>query len=220
MSTVSTGPGPLPGGWDDPSLDGASGGGRHAATDGATTGVTRGVTSGVTSDEVSFDPEPTLAHPIATQPSTVEAAHHGTTAEVVTCPECGTRSEVALNRRRSQDFCPRCDYPLFWTPSTIISDSDAADHASLRRLPGTAGRVTVASRTCPHCSESNQLTALTCVRCGGLMDPPQPAPVFVEPAPAPVVEPEPEPRRTPWWMWVGGVLTLLVLIALIAYLVG
>jgi hypothetical protein len=206
VSTVSTGPGPHAGGGDDApgGPGGAHGGGRHAAP----------------GEEVFFDPEPTTAQPIASQPAAVEAAHHGTTDEVVTCPECGTRSEVALNRRRSQDFCARCDYPLFWTPSTILSDSDAADQASLRRLPGTAGRVTVASRTCPHCAESNALTALTCVRCGGLMDPPEPEPVFVAPAPAPAVEPEPEPRRTPWWMWAGGVLTLLVLIALIVYLVG
>ncbi|MXG88817.1 hypothetical protein [Nocardioides flavescens] len=203
---MSTGPGPLSGGWDDQSGDAR--GGRHAASGDAV------------HDEVTFDPEPTQAQPIAVQPAAVEAAHHGSTDEVVTCPECGTRSQVALNRRRSQDFCPRCDYPLFWTPSTILTDGDAADQASLRRLPGTAGRVTVASRTCPHCSESNQLTALTCVRCGGLMDPPAPEPVFVAPTPAPVVEPEPEPRRTPWWMWIGGVLTLLVLIALIVYLVG
>ncbi len=137
--------------------------------------------------------------------------------EQVTCPECGTVSVVALTRRESTDFCPQCDYPLFWTPSKVVLDSASTSAESLRRLPGTAGRVTVGSLPCPHCAEGNLITAEICVRCGGLMDPPEPEPVVVA-APPPAPEPEPAPR-TPLWVWVLGGATLLVLIALVSYLV-
>src|SRR3954470_24504042 len=65
--------------------------------------------------------------------------------EVITCPECGTSAQVTLNRRDSVDFCRTCDYPLFWTPSKVIRDPADNNDESLRRLPGTVGRATVAS---------------------------------------------------------------------------
>jgi hypothetical protein len=165
--------------------------------------------------EVTFDPDPTIAQPVSTEPSPTErgADQH----QVVTCPECGTQARVALNRRRSEDFCPRCDFPLFWTPSQIVSGGTTPEESGLRRLPGTAGRVTVASRACPHCAESNQVSALTCVRCGGLMDPPEPVVPVAAPAPPPPA-PEPEPRRTPWWVWAGLGLTLALLVVVILVL--
>src|SRR4051794_15838214 len=99
----------------------------------------------------------------------------------VTCPECGTRASVALTRRESTDFCTRCDFPLFWTPQTIQIGDRATAQESLRRLPGTAGKVTVASTACPHCGEANPLIAETCARCG--------LPMVLAPAPPPAPEP-------------------------------
>ncbi|CAN5613781.1 hypothetical protein BH11ACT8_BH11ACT8_21060 [soil metagenome] len=142
--------------------------------------------------------------------------------DVVACPACHTSREVAVNRRHSTDFCPEpgCDYPLFWTPSVIAIGPGDAEADSLRRRPGTDGRVTVASRPCPHCDEANLLDALVCLRCGLSMTlmapPPVPEPVYV-PAPAPV-EPEPE-RRTPFWVWVVLFLTTLLAIGLIVWAV-
>ena len=102
--------------------------------------------------------------------------------EFITCPECGTTASVTLNRRDSVDFCRTCDYPLFWTPSQIVRDPSDSSDESLRRLPGTVGRATVASLACPFCYEPNALSAQTCVRCGKPMHPvaeTAPAPVYV-----------------------------------------
>lgn len=143
------------------------------------------------------------------------ATSHAVPDEQVTCPECGTVAMVALTRRESTDFCVQCDYPLFWTPSKVVLDTGASETDSLRRLPGTAGRVTVGSLACPHCTESNLLDAEVCTRCGGLMHPPAPEPVVVAPPPPP--PPAPEPARTPWWVWALGGVTLLLLVALVVF---
>src|SRR6185312_7518191 len=79
---------------------------------------------------------------------TVAAAMPPALAETITCPECGTIAQVTLNRRESIDFCRNCDYPLFWTPSKVVRDSSDTGDESLRRLPGQAGRATVASLPC------------------------------------------------------------------------
>lgn len=134
-------------------------------------------------------------------------------AETVTCPECGTRATVALTRREAGDFCARCDFPLFWTPSTIqLGDRDTATD-TLRRLPGTGGRVTVASAACPHCNEANPLSAVVCVRCGlpMVVEEAPPAPVPVAPPPAP--QPPPEQRSLLWlWLVLGATAAVAVLL--------
>lgn len=136
--------------------------------------------------------------------------------ESVTCPECGHVAEVTLNKRDSVDFCPQCDFPLFWTPAQIVLGDGARADESLRRLPGTGGRVTVASVPCPHCSESNSLSAITCVRCGLPMalapEPPPPPPPA--PAPAPVVVPQ---QGVPLWLWVLLGITAAMVLALVVW---
>ncbi|WP_167736585.1 hypothetical protein [Nocardioides sp. 1609] len=139
----------------------------------------------------------------------------------VTCPECGAVAEITVNRRESHDFCPRCDFPLFWTPAQLVlSDAESATQA-LRRLPGTGGRVTVGSLACPHCAEANPITGSLCLRCGGDLHPvapppaPAPAPVVVAPPP-PAAEPE---RSIPLWWWVLGTITVFLLVAVVVVLV-
>jgi hypothetical protein len=142
-------------------------------------------------------------------------------AQLVTCPECGTTAMVSLSHREAADFCRTCDYPLFWTPSQVQYDRSDGGAESLRRLPGTVGRATVASLACPHCAEPNAVTAITCVRCGQLLHPVQPPPpppeVYVPPPPTPMpVEPE---HSVPWWVWaliVIGLAALIVLVVLIS----
>ncbi|MGX7681842.1 hypothetical protein ACSMXN_23415 [Jatrophihabitans sp. DSM 45814] len=142
-------------------------------------------------------------------------------AQHLVCPECGTSAMVTVNRRESMDFCRKCDYPLFWVPSRVELDrSSTTATESLRRLPGTAGRATVASVPCPHCAEPNTVTAQTCVRCGQPMivvapPTPPPTPVYRAPEPEPVVEIYEKP--TPWWVWVLLFGTLAVIAALVAY---
>jgi len=152
-------------------------------------------------------------------PSTTAAVLPPPATEVITCPECGTTAQVTLNRRESVDFCRNCDYPLFWTPSKILRGLSDSTDESLRRLPGQAGRVTVASLPCPFCYEPNALSAQTCIRCHRPMhpveEPPPPAPVYVPP-PAPVVVEE--PSKVAWWVWAllalgaAALITLVVLI--------
>ncbi|WP_372728642.1 hypothetical protein [Nocardioides sp.] len=161
-------------------------------------------------DDTSGAPTPTTATPVneaASQP------------ERVVCPECGAVAMVSLNRRQSADFCARCDYPLFWTPTEIVRGEGDLDDMALRRLPGTVGRVSVASAACPHCAEANQISAEVCVRCGG--------PMTVEPTvAAPVVAPPPAPEEPavlapmPAWMWATIGLVLALLVWLILYLIG
>jgi hypothetical protein len=138
--------------------------------------------------------------------------------EQVTCPECGTVAMVTLTRREAADFCRNCDYPLFWTPSIIMLDRSGLSDDSLRRLPGTVGRVAVAHLTCPHCAEPNQLTAVDCIRCGRPLRPvhyePPPLPTYVAPPP----EPEPEPERgIPWWVWVSIALMVITVTLVLLY---
>jgi hypothetical protein len=178
------------------------------------------------------EPAPALDTPTETIPAVVDAPTEHTEpmsaippavpddTETVTCPECGTAAVVTLNRRESRDFCRTCDYPLFWTPSAVLRDTSTltADD-SLRRLPGTVGRATVASLRCPHCSEPNTLTAVTCIRCGQPMhpvaEPPPPEPVYIAPPPLPEPEPEPE-HHVAWWVWallaLGAAATIVLIV--------
>lgn len=143
--------------------------------------------------------------------------------ELVTCPSCQQSSWIHTRRRLSTDFCPRCDFPLFWARGRVLRDEGDADGSSIRRLPGTAGVVTVVTRPCPECAEPNPLAAVTCLRCGALMDPPPPAPpapaalpvLAPEPEPEPAPEPEPEPDQS----WVVAVVLVFALCALLFGLV-
>jgi hypothetical protein len=155
----------------------------------------------------------TVATPVLA--TTTAATMPPPATEFITCPECGTTASVTLNRRDSVDFCRTCDYPLFWTPSKIIRDPSDSSDESLRRLPGTVGRATVASLACPFCYEPNGLSAQTCVRCGKPMHP------VVEIAPQPVYVPPPAPElpapkaKVGWWVWAMLALTAVALIGLV-----
>lgn len=165
---------------------------------------------------------PTEPMPGPAHDSTVVVTDDNAARREVTCPECGTVATITVNRREAEDFCRRCDFPLFWTPAAIVLDTSSSSASeALRRLPGTAGRVSVGKIACPHCAESNPATSTHCLRCHGdlhpVVPPPPPAPVALA-APEPPA-PAPEPRRTPWWVWAGLALTVAVFIALIVYLI-
>ncbi len=142
-----------------------------------------------------------------------------TAIELVTCPECGLAATVDLTRRNATDFCRNCDYPLFWARGTVIPPFGDETSASLRRLPGTAGRAQRPSVPCPTCGEPNLPNAEYCIRCSGpmvLVEAPAPEPI-PEPAPKPEpewVEPEDEPLPERNW-WLIGILCFCVLAILI-----
>jgi len=129
----------------------------------------------------------------------------------VTCPGCGTVTYLDSLRRHAEEFCRTCDYPLFWSrDAAVLAGGDAVgEGAGLRRLPGTAGRVTLASTTCWACDEPNLALAELCVRCGVDLSGPPPEP---EPEPEPEPDDEPWPDPEPWQEpEVGNLLVWLVL---------
>jgi len=161
--------------------------------------------------------------PLSSSPAVVPPAvaqqPSGSTGETITCPECGELSLIVPGKRRSEDFCRRCDFPLFWARSAIVMPSGESTGASLRRLPGTVGRADTAALDCPHCGEPNSPAAVLCVRCGKDMHPIAPPPPVVLVAPPPPPEPEPEPEAEfPWW-WVLVICLCLLLITVIVAIV-
>jgi hypothetical protein len=139
----------------------------------------------------------------------------------ITCPSCGHRSELVAIRRSSEEFCPQCDYPLFWAASAIPATTPGANSdTTLRRLPGAGGRQRVGSKVCPSCGELNPLGQTHCLRCTSELDPKPPPPpppiVIVPPPPPPAVVVIPEPIGKPWWWWpAAAVLALAILIPIL-----
>ena len=133
----------------------------------------------------------------------------------VTCPDCGTHSEIMSGRRDAGDFCRSCDFPLFWSGAAIaVRATDEESDDALRRLPGTSGKGASYSVPCPTCGELNLPTAWVCLRCAGSMTPPPPPVPAPVPQPVPAPAPEPaapiveEPPRFRWWLLVAAALAL------------
>jgi hypothetical protein len=138
----------------------------------------------------------------------------------ITCPECGATATVGTGRRTAGDFCPSCDYPLFWARPRAIHGPETRVDDALRRAPGASGAVLPSSLACPECAELNVPSAVRCVRCGALMQPPPPVPEPPPPAPVVVVQPPlpPEPcGHPPTWLVV--LLTCAVVVPLTLLLV-
>ncbi|GAA1621631.1 hypothetical protein [Georgenia ruanii] len=134
----------------------------------------------------------------------------GASEATLACPECGTVTTVNLARRSATDFCPGCDYPLFWArPEHPVGEATPAGEDARRRLPGAYGTTVLATAPCPVCAELNLPAAEVCVRCGSSMEPPVPPAPMPMPMPEPVVvvvppPPLPAPERLfPWWWLVA-----------------
>ena len=104
----------------------------------------------------------------------------------------------------------------------MVGRSDGVDgDTGLRRLPGAAGRVAIATIDCWACREPNLLAAVVCVRCGADLSgpPPPPEPEPLPPAPVVVEAPPPPPPKPSIWPWVVlGVLFVLGLVLLLVLL--
>lgn len=141
----------------------------------------------------------------------------------ITCPSCGTVSHFKELTRDAAAFCRTCDYPLFWVRPPRLEGEDAGGEEGLRRLPGTVGRVSLATLDCPVCTEPNLVSATLCIRCGADLHPAPPT-VVLPPPPEPQPLPEPEPEPVPpakrlLWPWillavlaVAAIITLVVLL--------
>lgn len=138
----------------------------------------------------------------------------------LTCPDCGAAMTTAPGRRSSVDFCPECDFPMFWArPSDLVTATDSTDDA-LRRLPGVEGTRAQARAACPSCAEPNAPDALRCLRCGGPMVLASPAPLPEPPAPEPalpvIVEEVVACDHIPTWQVVF--ITAIITVSLCAML--
>jgi hypothetical protein len=161
----------------------------------------------------SITPDP--PNPSAATARVVSTQHHPV---ALTCPECSASAMVEFTRRDALDFCQRCDFPLFWArDQVVIGDPVDSNDDALRRLPGTLGRVAIASAPCPHCNEPNLPTARLCVRCGLSMQagaPPAPPRPRQAPLPEPPMQPlDDESRR--WWIWLLVLLTMVLVAGII-----
>ncbi len=138
-------------------------------------------------------------------------------ASEVTCPTCGTVSHFEEVGRDATAFCRVCDYPLFWlrTGRSTAANGDGGD-VGLRRLPGTAGRVALATFPCPVCTEPNEITAALCIRCGADLHPAPVTEVVAPPSPPPA----PVVRKRAWWPFVLAVLGLVAIALIVAFSVG
>jgi hypothetical protein len=143
-----------------------------------------------------------------------------------TCPTCGTVSYLEELNREADAFCRVCDYPLFWSRGERVLGGGEGGSVGLRRLPGTAGRVDVATIDCPACQEPNPVARSICIRCGAELrpapPPPPPPPLPPPPPPRPLPQPEPVvvPERSWVWLWVllgvAAVVAIVLLVVLLA----
>jgi len=139
----------------------------------------------------------------------------------MTCPTCGTVTFLEELSRDADAFCRVCDFPLFWSRTARVTVGGEGGDIGLRRLPGTAGRVAVATISCPVCTEPNPVTRTICIRCGSELRPvpPPPAPPPPPPPPEPVVVPVVEPEvHQRWWPWVLVAFAALIAVVLLVVL--
>jgi hypothetical protein len=140
----------------------------------------------------------------------------------VTCPNCGTVSYLDELSREADAFCRICDFPLFWSRGERVVGAGAGGDAGLRRLPGTAGRVDVATIDCPECKEPNPVARTICIRCGSELRPapaPPPAPPPPPPPPPPLPAPEPVADVERSWVWLYVVLGIAAVVAIVLLVV-
>ena len=137
----------------------------------------------------------------------------------VTCPTCGTISNLDDVGRDSFAFCRVCDYPLFWVRPAAHGQGTGgeAGDPGLRRLPGTVGLVTIATLRCPVCTEPNPITGNFCIRCGADLHPPPT--VWIPPPPPPLAPevyagppPPPLPPPNSILAWIPAVLVALAIV--------
>jgi hypothetical protein len=143
---------------------------------------------------------------------------------MISCPRCGLESTYDVIRKSYDEFCRRCDYPLFWAPSVApvgaaVSGSDAA----LRRLPGASGRSLIGTKDCWNCGELNASMRTLCVRCGVSLEKPveqeepEPEPVVLFIPPPPTPQPE---KGWRWWMWALLLLAIAIIVVTVVVLVN
>jgi len=88
---------------------------------------------------------------------------------VVVCPYCRNDKQSVADPPTygDEEFCDRCDYPLFWAPrdaSASLAVAGGPPQAAYRS-PGVEGRSTDDAVICKNCLEPNVPSNPFCVRC-------------------------------------------------------
>ena len=79
----------------------------------------------------------------------------------IACPQCGDQAVLGWPlRRAAEEFCGRCDYPLFWAPELAEMHGDGVD---VGHQPAGPDR----SIDCERCAHANVTNARYCNQCGG-----------------------------------------------------
>lgn len=132
--------------------------------------------------------------------------------DVLHCPRCDEQVTITGQRPRAEEFCPRCDYPVFFARQGLAAARSTS--AGRLRLPGTGGAADTYGRACPTCAEPNDLEAVVCRRCGG--------PMVLAPPPPPAPEPEPvvAPPPPPPYVAPRPIAPFLVLLAVAVVVIG
>ena len=137
---------------------------------------------------------------------------------IVLCPQCGFENSDPEGVRSAEGFCQSCDYPLFFARGVVARVEDDSDMARVR-LPGVAGQARRAWLPCPDCGELNPRDGVNCLRCGALLQHPEPDD---EPEPEgnivirEVLIQAPEPKKWPTFLF--GTLFGILLSAVSVYL--
>ena len=98
----------------------------------------------------------------------------------IECPQCHTVHQGDVSGRAAADFCPQCDYPLFFAPESAVEDGPgdafvpAAEAATATANVATGPPPAVVDdeeqRICTACLAANPLEAVFCGRCGHALD--------------------------------------------------
>ena len=158
-------------------------------------------------------------------------------SDTIACPSCAKVNPAPSESPESGEFCVRCDYPLFWTPTNGARLATPTDNElARRRLPGERGLLVVGTIGCPTCGENNPvpggaatLSNTNCFRCG---KPLVLGPIYVPstrlPPPVDIRADEPTVRVVPvavthvpprpWWKPFPWILLLLLLLLLLVLL--
>lgn len=147
-------------------------------------------------DPVDHEPEPSTA---------VAPAAPGEDVEIE-CPGCGLLVVGSDPRASAEWFCPRCDYPLFFTTQPVVPEPDGERRGARRRLPGVAGRAVTAAGPCWNCGEWNEANANACLRCAATL--PKPLPPQLGPFET-VEVPEPELVEVEVLYWPPVIISLV-----------
>ncbi|MGH9038606.1 MAG: hypothetical protein ACRDZ3_00065 [Acidimicrobiia bacterium] len=105
--------------------------------------------------------------------------------QTIICPSCATARTVTRLSWSADEFCARCDFPLFWAPGAYeASTAVAVEEPEPAPVAAPATVWPPPGEACPTCGKINAEDALYCNRCATPMNASvQPVPQLLPPDP-------------------------------------